>query len=57
MKNALSLFLDYPQWLVVAGTAILVLGLTGLALFTPSDVESAEDRFSEGPNSSEKETQ
>ena|SRR5215213_5985425 len=41
MTNALSLFVDHPQWLVVTGTVLLILGLTGLALFSPS-VESTE---------------
>jgi hypothetical protein len=57
MTKALSLFLDHPQWLVVTGTVLLILGLTGLALFSPSDIESTKDRFSERPKSSDKETQ
>jgi hypothetical protein len=57
MTNALSLFLDHPQWLVVTGTVLLILGLTGLALFSPSDIESTEDHFFERPKSSDKETQ
>jgi hypothetical protein len=56
-EERLSLLVDHPQWLVIAGTAMLVLGLTGLALFSPSDAESTEDRFSERPDSSDKETQ
>ena len=39
------------------GTVLLILGLTGLALFSPSEIESTEDRFSERPDSSDKETQ
>jgi hypothetical protein len=57
MTNALTLFLDHPQGLVVTGTVLLILGLTGLALFSPSDIESTEDSFSERPKSSDKETQ
>jgi hypothetical protein len=57
MTNALSLFLDHPQGLVVTGTVLLILGLTGLALFSPSDIESTEDRFSERPKSFDEETQ
>jgi hypothetical protein len=57
MTNALSLFLDHPQWLVVTGTVLLILGLTGLTLFSPSDIESTEDRHSERPKSSDEETQ
>ena len=49
MANAVSLFLNYPQFLIVTGTAMLILGLLGFALFIPSDVESAEDRLAERP--------
>jgi hypothetical protein len=57
MKNALSLFLDHPQWLVAVGTPMLVLGLTGLALFSARDVDSAEDPVDDRPKLSDKETQ
>ena len=57
MPNALSLFLDYPELLVVTGTVVLILGLTGLALFIPNDVESAEDRLSQEPRLSDEEAQ
>jgi len=36
---------------------LFILALTGLALFSLSDIESTEDRFSERPDSSDKETQ
>ena len=55
MTNALSIFLDYPQLLIVSGTVVLILGLVGLALFMPSDVESMEDRLSESPRLFDKE--
>jgi hypothetical protein len=55
MPYALSLFLDYPELLVVPGTVVLILGLTGLALFIPNDVESAEDRLSQEPRLSDEE--
>jgi hypothetical protein len=57
MTNALDLLLAYPHGLIVTGTVLLILGLTGLALFSPSDIESTEDSFSERPKSSDKETQ
>jgi hypothetical protein len=57
MTNALFLFLDHSQWLVVTGTVLLILGLTGLALFIPSDVESAEDRLDDRPRLFDNETQ
>ena len=49
MTNALSFFLNYPQLLILTGTVVLILGLIGLALFIPSDVESTEYRLSEQP--------
>jgi hypothetical protein len=49
MTNAVSLFLNYPQFLIVTGTAMLIFGLLEFALFIPSDVESAEDRLAERP--------
>jgi len=49
MTNALALFLDYPQLLIVIGTVLLMLGLLGLALFVPNGAESIEDRLSERP--------
>ena len=54
MTNALSIFLDHPQSLIVSGTVVLILGLVGLALFMPSDV-SSEDRLSESPRLFDKE--
>ena len=57
MPNALFLFLDYPELLVVTGTVVLILGLTGLALFIPNDVGSAEDRLSQEPRLSDEEAQ
>jgi hypothetical protein len=55
MTNALALFLDYPQLLIVIGTVVLMLGLLGLALFVPSGAESIEDRLSERPRSFDEE--
>src|SRR3954453_4351714 len=57
MTNALSLFLDHPRWLVLTGTVLLILGLTGLALFRPTDIKSTEGRSPEGPEAADKETQ
>jgi hypothetical protein len=57
MTNALSIFLDYPQLLIVTGTVVLILGLIGLALFIPTDVESTEDGWSERPRLFDKEAQ
>ena len=57
MTNALYLFLAYPHWLIVTGTALSILGLIGLALFSPRDVDSTEDPFDDRPKLSDKEPQ
>ena len=57
MTNALFLLLDYAQWLIISGTIMLILGLIGLALFSPSDVDSTEYPLSDRPKLSDKETQ
>jgi hypothetical protein len=57
MTNALYLLSAYPHGLIVTGTALLILGLTGLALFSPRDVDSAEDPLDDRPKLSDNETQ
>jgi hypothetical protein len=57
MTNALDLLLAYPHGLIVTGTVLLILGLIGLALFSPRDVDSAEDPLDDRPKLSDKETQ
>ena len=52
MTNALALFLAYPHWLIVAGTVLLILGLTGLSLFGRREVVSTE--LDDGPKLSDK---
>jgi len=49
MTNALDLLLAYPHGLIVTGTVLLILGLIGLALFSPRDVDSAEDPLDDRP--------
>jgi len=56
MTNALYLLLAYPHGLIVTGTVLLILGLIGLALFSGSDVDSA-DPLDDRPKLSDKETQ
>jgi hypothetical protein len=56
MTNALDLLLAYPHGLIVTGTVLLILGLIGLALFSPRDVDSAEDHDNRS-KLSDKETQ
>jgi hypothetical protein len=55
MKSALYLLLAHR--LIVTGTVLLILGVVGLALFSPRDVDSAEDPLDDGPKLSDKETQ
>jgi hypothetical protein len=43
--------------LIVTGTVLLILGLIGLALFSPRDVDNAEDPLDDRPKLSDKETQ
>jgi hypothetical protein len=43
MKNALYLFLAHPHGLIVTGTALSILVLVGLALFSRRDVDTTED--------------
>ena len=58
MTNVVDLFLAYPHGLIVTGTVLLILGLIGLALFSPRrDVDSTEDPLDYGPKLSDKETQ
>jgi hypothetical protein len=57
MKNALYLFLAYPHGLIVTGTVLSILGLIGLALFSPRDVDSTENPLDDRPKLSDKETQ
>jgi hypothetical protein len=57
MTNVLDLFLAYPHGLIVTGTVLLILGLIGLALFNPGDVDSTADPLDDRPNLSDKETQ
>jgi hypothetical protein len=42
--------------LIVTGTALSILGLIGLALFSRRDVDSTEDPLDDRPNLSDKET-
>jgi hypothetical protein len=57
MTNVLDLFLAHAHWLIVAGTVLLILGLIGLALFSPRDVDSTEDPLDDRRKLSDKETQ
>jgi hypothetical protein len=57
MTNVLDLFLAYPHGLIVTGTVLLILGLIGLALFSPRDVDGTEDPLDDRPKLSDKETQ
>jgi hypothetical protein len=57
MTNALYLFLAYPHGLVVTGAVLLILGLIGLALFSPGDVDITEDPLDDRPKLSDEETQ
>ena len=57
MTNALDLLLAYPHGLLVTGTVLLILGLIGLALFSPRNVNSAEDPLDDRATLSDKETQ
>jgi len=52
MTNALALLLTYPHWLIVFGTVLLILGLTGLSIFGGRDGVSTE--LDEGPKLSDK---
>jgi len=51
--TALALSFAYPQWLIVSGAVILILGLIGLALFGRRDVDNTE--LDDGPKLSDKE--
>jgi hypothetical protein len=57
MKNALYLFLAHPHGLIVTGTALSILGLVGLALFSRRDADSTEDPLDDRPKLSDRETQ
>jgi hypothetical protein len=57
MTNALYFLLTYPHGLIVTGTVLLILGLIGLALFSPRDADSTEDPLDDRPKLSDKETQ
>jgi hypothetical protein len=57
MKNALYLFLAYPHGLIVTGTALSILVLVGLALFSRRDVDTTEDSLGDRQKSFDKETQ
>jgi hypothetical protein len=57
MTNVLVLFLTYPHWLIVTGTVLLILGLIGLALFSPRKIDSTELSLDDGPKLSDKEQQ
>ena len=55
MTNALDLLLAYPHGLLVTGTVLLILGLIGLALFSPRDaggyeMASGEEQGRSEPN-------
>jgi hypothetical protein len=54
MKNALYLFLAHPHGLLVIGTALAILGLVGLSLFSRSDIVGTE--LDDGPKLSDEET-
>ena len=57
MKNALYLFLAHPHGLIVTGTALSILVLVGLALFSRRDVDTTEDSLGDRQKSFDKGTQ